>query len=176
MTHVCRTLCGVMASLLALSMARADDPPKKPNRTLDPAKLPPGTVIVISDKPSDAFRNVDAIVLSPDEYKKLLEAAEQGRKPPDKPDVPSVCRLSGRIETQGGREVALLTAEYRFRTTKPKSAVAIGLPKCKPTAATLDGQLAAFDRPNEDSGFAALADAPGDHASDRIRGVGYLAR
>src|SRR4051812_7131893 len=102
--------------LLALAIARADDPPM-PNRTIDPSKLPPGSVIIISTNPREAFQNVNAVVLSPEEYRKLLDAADQARKAPDKPETPGVCRLSGKIESRGNRDIATLTAAYRFRTT-----------------------------------------------------------
>jgi hypothetical protein len=149
-------------SLLVLAFARADDPPKT-NRTIDPAKLPPGSVIIISTNPREAFQNVDAVVLSPEEYRKLLDAAEQARKSPEKSETPSVCRLSGKIELRGNRDVAVLTADYRFRTTGPKAAVAVGLQKAKLTGAILDGRLAAFGSATEDSGFTVVADAAGDH-------------
>src|SRR4051812_47203545 len=73
------------------------------SRTIDPAKLPPNAVIIVSDKPADALHNVDAVVLSPDEYKKLLAAAEQAKRfaASDKPEPPSVCWLSGTIERRG---------------------------------------------------------------------------
>src|SRR5262245_21583036 len=90
------------ALLLAAPAARADEPAKPPakadapkSRALDPLKLPPGTVIVISDNPRDALQNVEAVVLTLDEYGKLLDAAEQSKRQAaaDRPELPSVCRL-----------------------------------------------------------------------------------
>src|SRR5947199_6965648 len=128
------------ALMLAVSIVRADEPvkPAPGGRSLDPAKLPPNAVIIVSDNPRDALQNVDAVVLTPDEYKKLLDAAEQGKRlaAPDKPEPPSVCRLSGRVETRGTQDVAALRAEYQFRTTAPRSTVLLGLQKAKPVAAT----------------------------------------
>ena len=69
-----------IAALLIASLspcADADEPAK--SRSLDPAKLPPNAVIIVSDKPADALQNVDAVVLTPDEYKKLLDAAAAGQ-------------------------------------------------------------------------------------------------
>src|SRR5437762_435882 len=137
----CRAPLALLAGLLALAGVCADEPgdprsgypaaPKPPSggRSLDPAKLPPNAVIIVSDNPRDALQNVDAVVLTPDEYKKLLDAAEQGKRlaAPDKPEPPSVCRLSGRVETRGTQEVAALRAEFQFRTTAPRSAVLLGL-------------------------------------------------
>src|SRR4051812_49395541 len=80
------------------------------SRIIDPAKLPPNAVIIFSDNPADALNNVDAVVLTPDEYRKLLTAAEQARRlaAPDKAEPPSVCRFSGAIERRGAIEVAVL--------------------------------------------------------------------
>src|SRR5947209_4830557 len=142
-----RTALALAALLVALPGLRADEPanPAPKSRSLDPAKLPPNAVIIVSDNPRDALQNVDAVVLTPDEYKKLLDAAEQARRlaTPDKPEPPSVCRLSGRVESRGTQEVAALRAEFRFRTAAPRSQVLLGLQKGKPVAATIDdGKLA----------------------------------
>src|SRR5437763_13191306 len=120
---------GVVAlCLAALAVARADDPPKPAapsqppepgkaaNKAIDLAKLPPNAVIIVSDNPREALQHPEAVVLSPEEYKKLLDAAEQARRlvAPDKPEPPSVCRLSGRVETRGAQEVAGLRADAQF--------------------------------------------------------------
>lgn len=158
--HILSVIC---ISVLALAAAGADEPSKKQDRTIDPAKLPPGAVIIISDNPRDALRQVDAIVLSPAEYRKLLESAEQGRRAQEEPETPSVCRIEGRVEHRGGRGVAVLSATMKFRTTKPRSVVAVGLNRCKPTAATTDGQLAVFSTAGDNKGFAVAVSDPGEH-------------
>src|SRR6266699_2590471 len=92
----------------------------------------------------------------------LLEAAEQAKRlaAPDKPEPPSVCRLSGRIESRGGKDVAILRVEFQFRTTVPRSAVLLGLQKGKPVAATIDdGKLAVLMPLKDDDGFALQVDA-----------------
>ena len=147
---------------------RADEPAKSApkSRSLDPAKLPPNAVIIVSDNSKDALQNVDAVVLTPDEYKKLLEAAEQAKRlaTPDKPESPSVCRLSGRIETRGTQEVAVLRAEFQFRTATPRATVLLGLQKGKPVSATIDdGKLAVLSSVKEDDGFVVQVDAAGEH-------------
>src|SRR5712691_7899938 len=114
-----------LAILLALTLpvaAWAADPPPEPlkvlPRPLDSLKFPPGTVIVITNDPKDTFQKIDAVVISPDEYKRLLEAAEQAKKQanPDKPEPPSVCRLSGKVETRGLTELVTLKAVFEFTT------------------------------------------------------------
>src|SRR5271156_4762233 len=88
----------LVAVLGALAQPRlpADEPakPAPKSRSLDPAKLPPNAVIIVSDNPRDVLQNVDAVVLTPDEYKKLLDAAAEAKRlsTPDKPESPSVCR------------------------------------------------------------------------------------
>jgi hypothetical protein len=159
----------LLAGLFLAAGLRADEPAKPkapPTKSLDAAKLPPNAVLIVSDNPRDALNNVDAVVLTPDEYKKLLESAEQAKRlaTPDKPEPPSVCRLSGRIEARGSADVVVLRAEFRFRTTSPRSTVLLGLQKGKPVAATMDdGKLAVLVPFKDDDGFAVEVDTPGEH-------------
>jgi hypothetical protein len=163
--------CAPLAVLaLALATLRADDakpaPKAPPGRAIDPSKLPPNAVIIVSDNPRDALENVNAVVLSPDEYKKLLDAAEKAKRlvAPDKPEPPSVCRLSGRVEARGAQEIAALRAEFQFRTTAPRATILLGLQKGKPVAATIDdGKLAVLVPLAEGDGFAVLVDSVGEH-------------
>src|SRR4051794_6503245 len=161
----------LVAALLFAVAARADEPPKPPaaepakaSRGLDALKLPPGTVILISDNPRDAVPEVGTVVLSAEEYRKLRDAAEQLQKlaAADRPEAVSACRLSGRVETRGTQEVVTLRAEFRFRTTAPRATVPVGLQRARPTAATLDDGPLAVLLPVED-GFAVQVDAPGEH-------------
>lgn len=155
----------VCAPVVAQPPAKAPEP--KANRTLDSLKIPPGTVIIISDNPREAFQHVDAVVLSADEYRRLVEAAEQARRPavPDRPEVPSVCRVGGRVEARGTNEVAILRVNYAFRTTAARTVVQLGLQKAKPTAARLgDGKLPVLLPGKDDEGLAAQVDGAGEHA------------
>jgi hypothetical protein len=154
----------IAALVLSAMAVRADEPAK--SKSIDPAKLPPNAIIIVSDKPADALQNVDAVVLSPDEYKKLLDAAAEAKRSttPDRPEPPSVCRLSGKFETRGNRDVAVLRAEFQFRTTAPRSTVLLGLQKGKPVAATIDdGKLAVLVPLKDDDAFAVTVDTPGEH-------------
>jgi hypothetical protein len=143
----------------------AAEPAKAATRSLDGAKLPPGAVIIVTDKPVDALRNVNAVVISADEYKKLVDAAEQARRgAADRAEPPSECHLSGKIELRGAAEVAVLRAEFRLRTTTPHATVPLGLQKAKPTAAALDGDKPAIlVSSQDDDGYAVTIDAAGDH-------------
>jgi hypothetical protein len=157
-------LLGIAGIIPAAGQVRADEPTR--SRSIDPARLPPNAVIIISDKPSDALNNVDAVVLTPDEYKKLLAAAEQGKRlaATDRPEPPSVCKLSGAIERRGSQDVAVLRAVFQFRTTAPRAMVLLGLQKAQPVSATIDdGKTANLVPLKDDNGLAVLVDVPGDH-------------
>src|SRR5207237_705535 len=123
----------LIATLVLAVALRADEPPK-PGRTLDALKLPPGTVILISDNPRDAVPEVGTVVLSADEYRKLRDAAEQLQKlaAADRPEAISACRLSGKVEVRGTQEVVSLRARFLFRTTAPRAIVPVGLQKARP--------------------------------------------
>src|SRR5258708_29633973 len=134
-------MAGVMFRSFAILVARAlsfggraADPPeplKVPPRPLDSLKLPPGTIIIIASDPKDTFQKIDAVVISPEEYKRLLDADAQLKKQaaPDKPEPPSVCRLSGKAEIRGQAEVMKLRAVFEFTTSAPRAVVPLGGPK-----------------------------------------------
>src|SRR4051794_23857532 len=97
-----------LALLLALLPAgvRAAAPPGEPlpvpPGAIEELKFPPGTVIVVRDS-REGLGKIDAVVLSPEQYRKLVEAGVQLAKlqNPSKPQPPSVCRLSGKVERRG---------------------------------------------------------------------------
>ena len=167
-------MAGVMfrsfAILIVLTLpfgGRAADPPeplKVPPRPLDSLKLPPGTIIVITSDPKDTFQKIDAVVISPEEYKRLLEAADQLKKQatPDKPEPPSVCRLSGKVEMRGKADVMRLRAVFEFTTTAAKAVVPLGGRKAAAVSATLDdGKLPPLQF--GDDGYSVTVEAPGQH-------------
>ncbi|HVK09341.1 MAG TPA: hypothetical protein VM597_11240 [Gemmataceae bacterium] len=147
----------------ALVMAQPADPPKPPDRA-SAVKLPDGTVVFLTKSPDEANPPIDGVYLSPQEYKALVEQAEQLRKLKDapRPQAPSECRIAGKVEPRGERTVAVLTLTYSFRTTAPKAVVSLGAQKAFPLAARLDGgklpALAAGD-----DGLTALVESPGEH-------------
>src|SRR5262245_55682741 len=95
--------------LLLPAAARAAELPveplKVPPRALEELRIPPGTVIVVRDS-REGLGKVDAVVLSPEEYRKLVDASEQltKLKSPSKPQLPSVCRVSGKVERRGSQD------------------------------------------------------------------------
>ncbi|HET6573394.1 MAG TPA: hypothetical protein VFG68_07320 [Fimbriiglobus sp.] len=155
-----RRFAGAVGVLLAvLAVARPTEPPKA-----SAVKLPDGTVVFLTKSPDDANPPIEGVYLSPQEYKALVEQAEQFKKLQDSPRplAPSACRVAGKVEPRGDRTVAALTLTYSFRTTAPKAAVSLGGQKAFPLSATLDGDklpaLAAGD-----DGLTALIAAPGEH-------------
>jgi len=162
-----RPLAILWTLVFALAAVGADpptDPSKVPPRPLDSLKLPPGTVIVITSDPKDSFQKIDAVVISPEEYKRLLDAADQLKKQanPDKPDPPSVCRLSGKVETRGLTELVTIRAVFEFTTTGPKTVVPLGGRKAAAVSATLgDGKLAPLQF--GDDGYSVTVESAGQH-------------
>src|SRR5208282_6506413 len=99
-----------------------------------------------------------AVILGSKEYQELLEQlARLKAQQSDKPVNPSFCELSGTVDNDS----AHLTLQFKFRTDKPMTLVALGCPQAQPTAIAQDGQLPDF-RPGDD-GFVVVADKPGEH-------------
>jgi hypothetical protein len=154
--------------LLTGSVVTAAVPPTRPpSRPFDFSKLPPGAVIVIGDDARDALQQPGIIVLSPERFKEMLDQIEQLKRAstPDRPEAPSRCKISGRVEG----DVVSLTLQYEFETRKRKALVALGgqkLPGASaawPTAVVLDdGRLPLLPPPGDD-GFVVQVDAPAMH-------------
>src|SRR5579859_473308 len=162
-----RRLAILLGLTIPLAALAADPPPetlKVPPRPLDSLKLPPGTIIVITSDPKETFQKIDAVVISPDEYKRLLDAADQLKKQanPDKPEPPSVCRLSGKVETQGLTERVTVRAVFEFTTAAPRTVVPLGGRKAAAVSATLDdGKLPPLQF--GDDGYSVVVEAAGMH-------------
>lgn len=138
---------------------------KVPSRSLDVSKLPPGAVIVIAEEGKDALQSPGAVVLTPEEYKKLLDQIDQLKRQinPDKPMPPSSCRLSGRLETTGSGEFVHIQAQFGFETDRPKTLIALGCQKACPTAVTLDEGRTPLLPPPDEEGYVLQVDTPGKH-------------
>src|SRR5262249_37092889 len=130
----------------------------------DSLKVPPGTVIVITNDPKETFQKIDAVVISPEEYKRLLDAADQLKKQSahDKPEPPSICKLSGSVELRGQVEIMKIRAAFEFTTSAPKVVVPLGGRKAAAVSAVLDdGKLPALQF-GED-GYYVTIESPGQH-------------
>jgi hypothetical protein len=105
-----------------------------------------------------------AVILSPQEYKKLLDTIEQLKQElqPPKPGIPSICRVSGRVETRGQADLARLRVVFEFRTTAPNTKVALGCRKAGAVGAGLDGGRLPVLQAGED-GYSVFVEMPGSH-------------
>jgi hypothetical protein len=165
-----RIMTRSVALVLALLPAAlwAAEPPVEPlpvaPRPLEDLKFPPGTVVVVRDS-REGLGKIDAVVLSPDEYRKLVEAGEQLNKlkSPSKPQPPSVCRVSGKIEHRGSQDVVMVRAKFEFVSPAGRTVYFLGFRKAAAVGATLDGKgLPAIEDAAE--GFRVAVDSAGSHA------------
>lgn len=135
---------------------------KKLPLTIDGLKSPPGSVLVLFEEARDLLKLLPKmVVLTPEKYQELLDQLEQLRRQarPERPLVPSVCRLSGRLDG----EVARLKAAFEFKTERPRTAVTLGCRRGWAVAATYgDGQLPVF-QPVGDEGYILLVEKPGTY-------------
>lgn len=128
--------------------------------SLDLLKLPAGAVLVVCEQAREAVRLVpNMVVLTPQEYQKLLGQVEQLKRQleTDKPENPSSCKLTGQVEG----DAVYLRAHFAFKTERAKSTVNLGFARAYPTAVTLDGNQASL-QPGEE-GFLLHVDTPGVH-------------
>jgi hypothetical protein len=169
-------LCLLAGALLAVALAAAEpDDPSKPAPPgqkaadkkpagaplLDGLKLPPGAVVVVCEDAKEALRLVPKlVVLSPEKYQELLDQIEQLKRQlkPDRPETPSLCKLSGQVEG----DLVRLRARYEFRTERPRALVALGGARAWATAATLDDDQVPLLVP-ADEGLLAQVETPGLH-------------
>jgi hypothetical protein len=154
--------------LLPAALCAADPPVeslKVPPRALGELKFPPGTVIVVRDS-REGLGKIDAVVLSPDEYRRLIEASEQltKLKTPTKPQPPSVCRISGKVERRGSQDVVRLHAAFEFVSPAQRTVYFLGFRKAAAVAASLNGKgLPAFE--DAADGFKIAVESAGSHTA-----------
>ncbi len=164
-SRAARRLAGAVGVLLAAALLAG----AKPGQPADPpragaVKLPDGTIVFFTKNPDEANPPVEGVYLSPQEYKTLLDQAEQLKKLKDapKPQAPSECRVAGKVEQRGERAVAALTLTYSFRTSAPKTVVALGCQRAFPLAARLDaGKLPVLG--SGEDGLTAVIETAGEH-------------
>lgn len=123
-------------------------------------KLPDGTVVFWTKNPDEANPAVDGVVLSTQDYKTLVDQAEQARKA--KSQTPSSLAIRGKIETRGERLVAALTLTYSFRTTQPRTLLILGCQRALLVGAKTGQAKLPILNPPGDDGLTLLVDNPGE--------------
>jgi hypothetical protein len=179
-------LPAVLLAAAVLPLLAAEPPPgkkpaaaeKKPEAKAAPlspgAAFPPGTVVAVYENFADARKNLppNHVILTGEDYRKLLEENERLRKLVDRPRTrtPGKCLLKGSVK--GG--VVDLQAQFEFETFGPDELVRLGCGLGHATGITLDGKMppllgrrrpaAAAGRPDEEpEGFVARVEKPGVH-------------
>ncbi len=155
------TLVWVLLLLTVKVGAQPSVPPKADKPKAAAVKLPDGTVVFLTSK--DDAGLVDGVVLSPDEYKQLVEQADALKKARDaaKPVPPSGVAIRGQIEPRGERTVAVLNLTYTFRTPAPRTPVTLGCQRAAVVAArAADGKLPVLAA--DVDGITVLADDAGE--------------
>lgn len=123
-------------------------------------KLPDGTVVFWTKNPDEANPAVEGVVLSPQDYKSLVEQAELARKA--KSQAPSAVAIRGKIESRGERFVAALSLTYSFRTTQPRTLLVLGCQRGVLVGAKSgQGKLPILNAPG-DEGLTLLVDSAGE--------------
>jgi hypothetical protein len=131
-----------------------------PPSSLEALKLPPGGIFVLCD--DGVSLRPKSIQMTPERYQELMDQLEQARRlnKTEKPDLPSVCKLTGQVDG----DLVRLKAVFKFRTDRPRTLIALGCARAWPTAATLDdGQVPAL-QPGED-GLVLRVENAGDHTA-----------
>ena len=145
---------------LITSLSWAAEPPvKAPAKPVDPAKLPPGGIVVAGEDVKDLLQQLRN-ELPPEKFKELLDQVEQIRKQTaqEKPEFRGNCRLSGKVDG----DVAHVQVVFEFKTFAPRELVPLGCQKGWPTAASLDDKLPLLAPPNDDGLFVQV-EQPGTH-------------
>lgn len=155
-----RPLLAVALLAIAIAPSRAQE--GKEPVPLDKLTLPPGTVVFITNNPREANPRVNSVLLSPEEFQRLIDAAEKvRRKPAEGPEPPSVCRLA--LTYDAARDRVRATARYQFKASAPGTAVLLGLQKTQLVSARYDtDRLAVLGTAKESGGFTVTADETGE--------------
>ena len=123
-------------------------------------KLPDGTVVFWTKNPDEVNPAVEGVVLSPQDYKSLVEQAEQARKA--KSQAPSSVAIRGKIEARGERLVAALSLTYSFRTTQPRTLLILGCQRALLVGAKTGQAKLPILNPPGDDGLTLLVDSAGE--------------
>src|SRR5262245_47826877 len=158
MLHIASAILAVLAPGVPPAPAVVQPPEQlrvMPRPADDPAPLPVPAPLDVKSH----LRGADAVILSPEEYKRIIETIEQLKKQltPEEfkkiiehidrlkkqlhlemPEIPSICRVSGKVDTRGQHDVAKIRVVFEFRTTLSRTLVQLGCRKAAAVAATLD--------------------------------------
>lgn len=133
-----------LGCLVLIGVLHAADPapetlPVKP-RQLDDLPIPPGTIIVLRDS-KETLGSIQGVVLSAEEYRKLQETIERLRKEaaPGRPRIPSVCRITGKVESRGTQEIVSLGVTIEFHSGEGRTTWFLGFRRALLVRARLDG-------------------------------------
>src|SRR5439155_219086 len=159
--------------LSAVASARDEKPSQEgktsPARSLDTFKLPAGAIFVIEKE----LGHASGVMLTEERYNELMERSEKLERmlQPGKPQPPSVCKISGRIE--GDR--VHFRIRYKFETNKARTTVTLGGQRSWPVAVTMDdgelplllsaggGGSAASAAGSSEDGLVVRVEKPGSH-------------
>lgn len=168
MADIMFRIAALLLTLSVPSLVCAADPPaeqlKVAPRPVEEMKFPPGTVIVVRGDSREGLGKVDAVVLSPDEYRRLLDSIEQLKKQvaPDKHQIPSKCQITGQVELRGQQEVVAVHAVFEFVNSTARSTWFLGLRRAAAVAAKLDNSKPPALQPGAE-GLVAAVDGAGAH-------------
>ncbi len=151
-------LSTLVAGIVVSSVAGQTPAPEPVKSTA--IKLPDGTVVFWTKNPDDVNPTVEGVVLSPQDYKNLVEQSEQARKA--KTQAPSSVAIRGKIETRGERLVAALSLTYSFRTTQPRTLLILGCQRSLLVAAKSGQAKLPILNPPGDDGLTLLVDSAGE--------------
>jgi hypothetical protein len=169
--------CAAWLALAAVAVRAADAPSKSSSPPAEPARpaapahadlsvdelknLPPGAIIIICPDLKEGLRLLpNAVLLRPENYQKLLDELAQLRAAgPEKPLLPSVCRLTGQVK----ENAVHLKAQFDFPTSRPNTPVALACGQGKGMAITLDGKTPLCRPPSTEDGYVIEVEKPGDH-------------
>lgn len=161
------------ACLLALTTAAAEPqagstkvpPVKAGGRSPDLWKSLSGAIFVIGEDVRDALHKPGAIILTPEEWKKVQDQIDQFKRlvSAEKPITPTRCKLNGQVESTAAGDIVRFEAEFTFETEAPRTRVVLGCGNAWPTAVKLDdGKLPEIAPPGED-GYIVRVETPGAH-------------
>ncbi len=148
------------AWLVALSSHSFAQPTPPESTKASAIKLPDGTIVFWTKNPDEANPIVEGVVLSPQDYKALVEQAEQARKA--KSQTPSSVAIRAKIELRGERLIAALNLTYSFRVAQPRTILVLGCQRGVLVAAkTGAGKLPIFYPPG-DEGLTLFVESAGE--------------